>query len=294
MPDGTDRAHSSRQERQRGRAVLCGHFRGSGSRDRLTIITSPSVESAVGRRRDALVQLAPLQCEVREAVMDNRQQVLELADESMDSNVGEYEDNDGLSKVSAEREEENVLGLHVDDTDHLSGWGAQRPIGHEFHDSQRSILTITTGNTQNSSRRISYPGQRTSAVVHISQNRFTSEVPAHLLTVLNLLEMPAITPSQPDQTMPELDSREQQASSRRNMATGLECTILAKARDMIWDWMIFVNPFLDPITLTEEVCTCWSNAQTELGFPDFADATQPSNDQVSYPLSITNLLSQTK
>jgi len=49
------------------------------------------------------------------------------------------------------------------------------------------------------------------------------------------------------------------------------------------DWTIFVNPFPDPITLTEEVRTCWSEAQTKLGFPDFADATPPLNDQVSYP-----------
>jgi len=47
--------------------------------------------------------------------------------------------------------------------------------------------------------------------------------------------------------------------------------------------MIFVNPFPDPITLTEEVRTCWSDARIKLGFPDFADATPPSNNQVSYP-----------
>jgi len=67
------------------------------------------------------------------------------------------------------------------------------------------------------------------------------------------------------------------------MATGLERTILARSRDLIWDSTIFVNPFPDPIALTEEVRTCWSDAQTKLGFPDFADATPPSNDQVSYP-----------
>jgi len=47
--------------------------------------------------------------------------------------------------------------------------------------------------------------------------------------------------------------------------------------------MIFVNAFPDPITLTEEVRTCWSAARTKLRFPDFTDATPPSNDQVSYP-----------
>ena len=73
------------------------------------------------------------------------------------------------------------------------------------------------------------------------------------------------------------------------MAIGREHTILAKARDMMWDWMIFVNSFPDTITLTEEVRICWSNAWTELGFSDFADATPPSNDQVRHLLSITNL-----
>jgi len=67
------------------------------------------------------------------------------------------------------------------------------------------------------------------------------------------------------------------------MATGLERTILARSRDLMWDWKLFVNPFPDPITLTEEVLTGWSDAQTQLGFADFADATPPSNDQVSYP-----------
>jgi len=67
------------------------------------------------------------------------------------------------------------------------------------------------------------------------------------------------------------------------MTTGLERTILARSRDLMWDWTIFVNPFLIPITLAEEVRTCWSDARTKLGFPDFANATLPSNDQVSYP-----------
>jgi len=67
------------------------------------------------------------------------------------------------------------------------------------------------------------------------------------------------------------------------MATWLDRGIQARARDLMWDWTIFVNPFPDPITLTEEVHTCWSEARTQFGFPDFADATLASNDQVSYP-----------
>jgi len=66
------------------------------------------------------------------------------------------------------------------------------------------------------------------------------------------------------------------------MATGLEHTILARSRHLMWDWTIFVNPFPDQITLTEEVQSYWSNGRTKLVIHDFADATPSSNDQVSY------------
>jgi len=285
----TDRTRSSRQERQRRGEVLRGRFQRSRARDRLTIIPSPSVESvtagsAVGRRRDGVLELASSRVEVPEPVLNHRQQVLESANEILDSNDGEYEGNDGQSEESEECEQENELSQHGDDTDHQSAWGAQRPIGREFLSSQRLILTITPGNTQSSSRRISYPGRRTPAPVRVSQNGYTSAILSRSPTVLNLLAMPAITPSHPDPTMLELHSGGgQQASSRRNMATGLERSILARARDLMWDWTIFVNRFPDPITLTEEVRTSWSEARTQLGFPDFADATPASNHQVSYP-----------
>jgi len=234
-----DRARSSRQERQRQREVLRGRFRGSGSRDGLTIITSRSVESvmagsAVGRRRNAVREPASSRLPVPEPVLYNRQQVLESADESLDSNDGESEGNNGQSEES-EESGENELGQHGDDMDHPSAWGAQRPIGHEFLSSQRSILTITPGNTQNSSRRISYPGGRTSALVRVSENGCTSAFPSRSPTECNPLAMPVITPSHPDPTVRELDSGGQQASSRRNMATGLERTILARSRDLMWD-----------------------------------------------------------
>jgi len=282
-----DRARSSRQERQRQREVLRGPFRGSGSRDGLTIITSPSVESvmagsAVGRRRDAVQEPASSRLQVPEGVLYNRQQVLESADESLDSNDGEYEGNDGQNEES-EESEENELGQHGDDMDHTSAWGAQRPIGREFLSLQCSILTITPGNTQNSSRRISYPGRRTSAIVRVSQNGCTSAIPSRSPTDFNPLAMPVITLSHPDPTVRELDSGGPQASSRRKMATWLELTILARSRDLMWDWTIFVNLFPDPITLTEEVRTCWTDTRTKLRFPDFADPIPPSNDQVSYP-----------
>jgi len=231
-----------------------------------------------------VLELASSRLEVPEPVLNHRQQVLESVNESLDSNDGEYEGNDGQSEESKESEEENELSQHGDDRDHPSAWGAQRLMGRKFLSSQCSILTITSRNSQSSSRRISYPGRRTPAPVRVSQNGYTSAIPFHSPTVLNLLATPAITPSHPDPTMLELDrGGGHQASSRRNMATRLEPSILARACDLMWDWTIFVNPFLDPITLTEEVHTCGSEAQTQLGFPDFADATPVSNDQVSCP-----------
>ena len=120
--------------------------------------------------------------------------------------------------------------------------------------------------------------------MRISQNGDSSGIPSGSPTVLNPIATPVITPSHPDPTMLELDSGEgQQASSRGNMATGLECSILASARDLMWDCTIFVNMFPDPIKLTEKVRTCCSDARTQLCFPDCADATPASNDQVSYP-----------
>jgi len=162
-----------------------------------------------------VLELASSRLEVPEPVLNHRQQVLESANESLDSNDAEYEGNDGQSEESEESEQENELSQHGDDTDHQWARGAQRPIGCEFLSSQRSILTITPWNTQSSSRRISYPGQRTPAPVRVSQNGYTSAIPSHSPTVLNLLATPAITPSHPDPTMLELDcGGGQQASSR--------------------------------------------------------------------------------
>jgi len=179
-----------REERQRPRDVLQRRFQRSGSSDRLTIIPSPSVESvtagsAVGSRRDDILELASSRLEVPEPVLNHRQQGLESANQSLDSNDGEYEGNDGQSEESKEREEENELSQDGDDMDHQSAWGAQSPIRREFLSSQRSILKITPGNTQGSSRRISYPGRRTPATVHLSQNGYTSAIPSPSSKVLN-------------------------------------------------------------------------------------------------------------
>ncbi|PUU73531.1 hypothetical protein B9Z19DRAFT_1134999 [Tuber borchii] len=98
----------------------------------------------------------------------------------------------------------------------------------------------------------------------------------HPLAVPNLLVIPAITPSHSELTTPELEGGGgERTSSGWNMAVGLELSILAKACSLIWDWTIFINPFLDPIALTKEVRRCWSDGKRELGFLNFINATQP-------------------
>jgi len=80
-------------------------------------------------------------------------------------------------------------------------------------------------------------------------------------TGLNRLETPAITPSHSNPTMPEMQGTgRQQASSGRNMAIGLERSIVLKAHDLMWDWTMFVNPFPDVITLNKAVGRCWKDA----------------------------------
>ena len=51
--------------------------------------------AAVGKRRDVIGELASSQLPVPEPVLYNQQQVLDLVDESLDCNNGEYEGNDG-------------------------------------------------------------------------------------------------------------------------------------------------------------------------------------------------------
>jgi len=151
--------------------------------------------------------------QVREPVLYTAQQVLESANESLDSNDGEYEGHDGQSEES-EESQENELGQHGDDMDHPSAWEVHRPIGYEFLGSHCLILTITPGNTEISSWRISYHGPRTSAQVPVSQNSCTSAIPLRSPTAFNPVAMPVITPSDPDPTVRELDSGVQPASSR--------------------------------------------------------------------------------
>ena len=208
----------------------------------------------------------------------------------MDSDEGEYDNNDGQSEVSKEEEDnengendEDVLEPGADVEDLSADWGAQRPVENEFLSSQRSIITITPGNSQTSGRRASYQERRTPAPIRVSQNctpAFLSQLPS----ALNPLAKPVLTQTQSGPTMREFDDRSgQRTSSRRKVAVGLERSMLVKARDQMWDWTIFMNTFPDPITLTEEVRTCWRDALSELGFPDFGDASLPTIEQVRYP-----------
>jgi hypothetical protein len=295
-----DRTRTLRQGRQIQRGVRGGRVQKSRSRDSLTIVAPPpaslTTESTVSRRRGAVLGPTSSRPQTAEpALSDNGQQ---SADDSIDSRDGEYEDNDGQSEASEEEEhgendendedDEDVVELGADDEDLSEHWGAQRPIGNEFLSSQSSIaqpsiLTITPGHTQTSSRRISYPERGTPAPIQASQNRYTPGILSRLPAAVNTFATPVLTQRQRDPRMRELDNGSGQRTSRRNMAVGLERSILLKARDLMWDWTIFTNPFPDPITLTEEVRRCWRDARTELGFPNFGDATLPSIDQVRYP-----------
>jgi len=210
------------------------------------------------------------------------------AEDSIDSRYWEYEDYNGQSVETEldEVDEEEKVKVKVkvkeeleqgEDENLSSGWGAQRSNWYGFRESHSSILTVTPRQTRSSGRGIDYRRWEAPVLVHVSQNSFTPAIHSRLPTVLCPLETPAITPSQSGSTTPELDSvGEQHTSSRQNMATGLKRSIVLKARDLMWEWTIFVNLFPDAITLTEA-------GHRELGFANWADATPASNDQLSYP-----------
>ena len=150
-------------------------------------------------------------------------------------------------------DDEDVLEPGVDDEDLSADWGAQRPVENEFLSSQPSMITITPGDTQTSDGRVSYQERRTPAPIRVSQNRMPAFLP-RLPAALNPLATPVLTQTQSDPTVREFDNGSgQRTSTRRNVAVGLERSILVKARDLMWDSTIFVNPFPDLITLTEEV-----------------------------------------
>ena len=90
----------------------------------------------------------------------------------MDSDDGEYENNDGQSEVSEEEQDnengkndKDVLEPGADDEDLSADWRAQRPVENEFLSSQPPIITIPPGNGQTSGGRASYQERRTPAPI---------------------------------------------------------------------------------------------------------------------------------
>ena len=195
----------------------------------------------------------------RQQLADNGPQLAangqQPADDSMDSDNGEYEDNDDQSEVSEEEEngkndedykdDEDVVELRADDEDLSADWEVQRPVVNEFLSSQPSIITITPGHIPTCGGRTSYYKRRTPAPIRVSQNR-TPAFFSRLPTVWNPLATQVSTQTQLDSTMGEFDNGSGQwTSSRWNVAVGLEHSILVKACNLMWDWTIFVNPFPD-------------------------------------------------
>ncbi|KAG0133179.1 hypothetical protein HOY82DRAFT_538292 [Tuber indicum] len=64
------------------------------------------------------------------------------------------------------------------------------------------------------------------------------------------------------------------------MTVGIQLTIQTKAGELIWDCALFVDPYLDPVILSEQVNQCWSDTSCELGLRNFVDATTSNNDQI--------------
>jgi len=199
----------------------------------------------------------------------------------MDSHNEEYEGN---ASQRGESGEADLIELDEDDEDETADQGAQRPITtwHQSTGSQRSILTVRATPTESLDRRIGYPRRKTPGVGPITQNPPTSGRPAVLRTVSNVPVTAIPTPTHSGRATPEFDGTGLHVTrSRRNTAVGIELIIQTKAKEIIWDWTLFTNPFPDPITLTGVVADCWSDARLALGFEDFDDATPDSIDQVS-------------
>ena len=190
----------------------------------------------------------------------------------MDSQDAEYDD-DGSSEESMEEDAEDA------ENDLLGDYGAQRPIEteYEFVESQPSVISLSDTPTGRSYLPIGLLRWTTPAP-RVSRSRFT------MLTNSSGDHSPAgssIFPT-PAGPIPVTTQHEQPAiTSRRNNAVGIELKILNNTRELMWDWTLFVNPFPDPITLTEKVHQCWSDARHILGLPNFPDAAPHSSDPVS-------------
>ena len=189
-----------------------GHFQKSRSGDRSTIaapgLVSLTAGSTVSRTRGAMQGPTPSRLQIAEpALADDGYQLADdgeqLADDSMASENGEYQYNDGQRDVSEDEEnsendeededDEDGVEMGVEDEDLSARWGAQRSIGNEFLSSQPSILTITPGPTQASSRSISYPERRTPTPIQASQNCDTPAILSRLPAAINTFATPVLT-----------------------------------------------------------------------------------------------------
>ena len=165
---------------------------------------------------------------------------------------------------NAENAEENLPG----------DYRAQRRIETEYQivEAQPAVISFSEMPTGRSDIRIGLP-RRTTLGLRVSRSHCT------MLTNSSGDPAPAgssIIPT-PAGPIPVAIQHVQLAGcqlirSRRNNAVRIELTTQNKACELIWDWMLFVNPFPDPITVTEKVHQCWSDAWRILGLPNFPDA----------------------
>ncbi|PWW79727.1 hypothetical protein C7212DRAFT_360935 [Tuber magnatum] len=258
----------SKQHRQKRREVRDGGVRKSRSKETL----AGSMRSGLRRSRAGREQVSSQFHVPQPHNCDDRWHNTSTADESEDSQDREYVNG----TPSVETAEELI---ESGEDDELGDYGAQRvvPIWNEFDESQSSALSFAVTPTQTPGIRIGLPGRKTPAS-RVSRTSFIEELET---------SSPAesVVPPTPIQREPGTTRRLEQAgpqliSSRRNMAVGVELTIQTKARDLMWDWTLFVNLFPDPVILTEQVHQCWSVACCELGLPNFADAITSSDDQI--------------
>src|SRR5437588_12927978 len=130
----------------------------------------------------------------------------------------------------------------------LEDYGAQRPMTteYEFVESQTSTLDLSATPSQRSSIQIALPGRITPAP-QVSRAPFTilrTSTPGDLSPVGSVI---ATTRAGP---VTAVMQQGQSASSnligsRRNNVIGIELTVQSKARELMWDWALFVDPFPD-------------------------------------------------
>ena len=265
-------------QKQKQGGVRDERVRKSKSREPLS--NRPSSLSQTGSMRSQPTQSAPggqpimTQLAVAQASDDNPEWE-EVGEDSMDTQDAEYDDDDS----SEESMEEDTEDAEDAGNNLLGDYGAQRPIEteYEFVESQPLVISLADWPTGTSDIQTGPPG-RTKPASRVSRSLFT------MLTNSSGDPSPAgssIIP-RPAGPIPVTTQHEQPPiRSRQNNAVGIELTIKNKARELMWDWPLFVNSFPDPITLTQKVYQCSSDVRRLLGLPNFPDTASHSSDQVS-------------